>query len=147
MKSQTLYTIGYTKKSARTFFSALKSSKISLLLDIRLNNTSQLAGYTKKEDLEYFLETICSCSYKHLPQFAPTKEILDNYHNKRIAWLDYEKQFNALLGNRQPITVLDINHIDHACLLCAEPTPEYCHRRLVAEYINEAISGITIQHL
>ncbi len=142
-----LFTIGYTKKSARDFFSILKNAQIRTLLDIRLNNTSQLAGFTKMTDLEYFLEIICFSSYKHIPSFAPTKEILDFYHSKVINWNEYEIKFKELLNTRKPENAIDFKMLDHACLLCAEPTAEKCHRRLVAEYLRNIYPALTIKHL
>lgn len=147
MNNSILFTIGYTKRSASNFFSSIKNANIKLLIDIRLNNTSQLAGYTKKDDLAFFLEEICGCNYKHHPEFAPTKEILDAYHAKEISWSEYEIQFNNILHIRKPIAVLGIELLDHACLLCAEPTPVKCHRRLVAEYFAQLVPNLVIQHL
>jgi uncharacterized protein (DUF488 family) len=143
----TLFTIGFTKKSARDFFSLLISSGVKTLLDIRLNATSQLAGFAKKEDLSYFLSEICKCLYRHLPEFAPTKEILDGYHEKSISWSEYEVLFKQLLEKRHPNNILTSNELDNACLLCAEPTPDKCHRRLVAEYLKTIFPEIVIKHL
>jgi uncharacterized protein (DUF488 family) len=147
MATPTLYTIGFTKKSARSFFTLLKENHIIRILDVRLNNSSQLAGYTKRNDLEYFLGVICSCSYRHIPELAPTKEILDAYHAKKISWFDYEKQFNLLLAQRAPQNLISSEEIDRSCLLCAEADPEKCHRRLVAEYLQNTIKGLTVRHL
>ena len=133
-----LYTIGFTKKSARDFFSLLKMFGVKSLLDIRLNTTSQLAGFAKKDDLSFFLSEICQCKYRHLLEFAPTKEILDGYHEKKISWPEYEVLFKQLLEERKPDSILLANELNNACLLCAEPTPEKCHRRLVAEYLKSA---------
>jgi uncharacterized protein (DUF488 family) len=143
----TLYTIGFTKKSARDFFSLLKMFGVKSLLDIRLNATSQLAGFAKKDDLSFFLSEICQCKYRHLPEFAPTKEILDGYHEKKISWPEYEVLFKQLLEERKPDSILLANELNNACLLCAEPTPEKCHRRLVAEYLKSAYPEIEIKHL
>jgi uncharacterized protein (DUF488 family) len=143
----TLYTIGFTKKSARDFFSLLKMFGVKSLLDIRLNATSQLAGFAKKDDLSFFLSEICQCKYRHLPEFAPTKEILDGYHEKKISWPEYEVLFKQLLEERKPDSILLATELNNACLLCAEPTPEKCHRRLVAEYLKSAYPEIEIKHL
>jgi uncharacterized protein (DUF488 family) len=147
MNNPIVFTIGYTKRSARNFFSSIKNANIKLLIDIRLNNTSQLAGYTKKDDLAFFLEEICGCDYKHIPEFAPSKEILDSYHSKVIDWQTYESKFGKLIEIRNPISQIKNVNIDHACLLCAEPKPDKCHRRLVAEYIKRSYPEIAIQHL
>ena len=147
MNSIILFTIGYTKRSAESFFTVLKQAEAKLLIDIRLNNTSQLAGYTKKEDLAFFLKEICSSDYVHLPEFAPSKDILDSYHSKNIDWQMYESKFAELLESRNPILRIKGLNIDHACLLCAEPKPDKCHRRLVANYIKRYYSEMQIQHL
>lgn len=143
----TLYTIGFTKKSAREFFTLLKSANVATLIDVRLNATSQLAGFAKRRDLEYFLEEICNCGYRHLPFFAPTKDILDDYHHKKITWQEYELQFQNLLQERNIGSLFSVHDINNACLLCAEPKPEKCHRRLVAEKIQMMFPDVTICHL
>lgn len=143
----TLYSIGFTKKSAHEFFSLLKNSGVKTLLDIRLNTSSQLAGFAKKEDLSFFLAEICQCMYRQLPQFAPTKEILNGYHEKKITWPEYEVLFKQLLKERHPEKTITPCELDNACLLCAEPTPEKCHRRLVAEYLKKCFPEIEIKHL
>src|SRR3990172_5064694 len=100
-KKITVFTIGFTKKNARTFFELLKQAGVKRLIDIRLNNESQLAGFTKKDDLEYFLKTIANIEYSHRPEFAPTKDILDGYKKKKITWADYEQRFQKLLKKHQ----------------------------------------------
>ena len=95
-----LYTIGFTKKSARAFFELLKKIEIELLLDIRLNNKSQLAGFTKGDDLCYFLSEICNCKYRHCLEYAPTKDILDGYKKKNISWNEYEEMYTNLILKR-----------------------------------------------
>ena len=94
-----LYTVGFSGKDAKTFFELLKLNNIQILLDVRLNNVSQLSGYTKKNDLDYFLDRICNIKYKHLPILAPTKEILDAYKTKKISWIDYELKYITDLPN------------------------------------------------
>jgi uncharacterized protein (DUF488 family) len=143
----TLYTIGFTKKSARDFFSLLKNSGVKTLLDIRLNTTSQLAGFAKKDDLLFFLSEICQCKYRHLIECAPTKEILDRYHEKKISWPEYEVLFKKLLEERKPGAILTASELENACLLCAEPAPEKRHRRLVAEYLKTIFPALSIKHL
>lgn len=147
-----LYTIGFTQKSARQFFELLSQNKIKKLVDIRLNNASQLAGFSKGTDLKYFLEQICNIEYNHIIALAPTKEILDNYKKKQITWAQYENSFNELLNQRNVNDVVKGSigmDLDGVCLLCSESTPEKCHRRLVAEYLksNWHESGIEIVHL
>lgn len=144
-----IFTIGFTQKSAREFFNKIKENKIDLLLDIRLNNVSQLAGFAKGKDLEYFLKEICHCEYVHDEVFAPTKTLLDNYRAKKVSWLEYEKIFTEILKTRPIIERFNnlYGKFNNICLLCTEPTPEQCHRRLVAEYLKEHIENIEIIHI
>ena len=139
----TIYTIGFTKKSLREFISKLQAAGVRRLIDVRLNNTSQLAGYAKKEDLAFVLSLV-GIQYEHRENLAPTEVILKDYKGKRINWAEYEEQFVQLLSNRQP--TLDINDTT-ICLLCSEEKPDYCHRRLVAEYFGNMDSTIEIRHL
>jgi len=143
----TLYTIGFAKKSAQVFFSLLKANNVKILIDIRLNNISQLAGFTKKNDLKYFLKKICNIDYIHRPDFAPTKNILDAYKKKEITWDQYELDYKKLLKQRSVENEIDNVELNKACLLCSEPTSEKCHRRLLAEYFKKNIEEITIKHL
>ena len=143
----TLFTIGFTGKSARVFFEILQRAGVRRLVDTRLNNVSQLAGFTKKRDLEYFLRAIADIDYAHDPELAPTKEMLDDYKKKRIDWDEYARRFDELLRSRQPGKRLVPDELDRACLLCSEPTPEHCHRRLVADYLKEEWNHVTIEHL
>jgi uncharacterized protein (DUF488 family) len=142
-----LFTIGFTKKNAEAFFEKLKKIGVVKLIDIRLNNVSQLAGFTKKDDLKYFLKQILSCNYVHEPFFAPTKEILDAYKKKEISWPEYEKRFNDLLISRKSHALISFSELHMACLLCSEPTPDKCHRRLVAEFFKNNFKNIEIIHL
>ncbi len=144
-----LYTIGFTQKSAREFFEKIKNNKIELLLDVRLNNVSQLAGFAKNKDLEFFLQQICDCKYAHDVTFAPTKELLENYRSKKTSWGEYEKIFNKIISDRNIDSVFKklYTQYDRICLLCTEPVPEHCHRRLVAEYLKNHIENIEIIHL
>lgn len=133
----TIYTIGFTKKDARRFFELLKKAKIEKLIDIRVNNSSQLAGFAKGVDLKYFCKTILDSEYIHIPDLAPTKELLKSYTNKETTWIQYEKIFTKLLQERMVLKKYDINIFNNSCLLCSEDTPECCHRRLVAEYLKK----------
>jgi uncharacterized protein (DUF488 family) len=142
-----LFTIGFTKKSAEQFFTRLKNSGTERLVDVRLNNVSQLAGFAKKDDLRYFLEAICGIGYLHLPLLAPTQEMLDSYKKKRGEWQLYEKQFLELMRERQIEREVSREVLGNACLLCSEDTPEHCHRRLVAEYLRDKWSDVEIAHL
>lgn len=143
----TVFTIGFTKKSARQFFEALRRAGVRKVVDIRLNNVSQLAGFTKKDDLAYFLEAVGGIGYEHRPELAPTKEILDGYKRKTLSWPQYEERFCALMAERQAETLLSPADLDGACLLCSEPKPDKCHRRLVAEYLRSKWGNVEIRHL
>lgn len=144
-----LYTIGFTKKSAKDFFEIIKHNNIQLLIDIRLNNKSQLAGFTKGNDLKYFLDVICKCDYTHEMCFAPTKEILDSYKKKTIDWNNYTSSYVALMKKRSAVKLFlnKFYKYEKVCLLCSEPVPDKCHRRLLAELIQEADSEIVVSHL
>jgi len=141
-----LFTIGFTKSSAEQFFSRIRNSGAKRLLDIRLNNVSQLAGFAKRDDLRYFLQEICHVPYQHEPKLAPTQQMLDEYKKKRGAWEDYEKKFLSLMAERH-IEEIDKATVEDACLLCSEDKPHHCHRRLVAEYLREKWGDVEIIHL
>ena len=131
-----VYSIGFTGKSAEKFFELIKSqSAIKTLVDVRLNNISQLAGFTKKNDLKYFLKELCNVEYAHVPDLAPTKEMLDPYKKGNISWEVYEDKFLNLMAQRN-IERIDTSLIQDSCLLCSEHKPHHCHRRLVIEYLN-----------
>ena len=147
MPKNILYTIGFTKKNAQTFFSKLQKAGVTKLIDVRLNNVSQLAGFAKRDDLIFFLRELCDCDYKHMPIFAPTKEILDAYKRKQIDWNEYVRRFSRLIKERAIEKKITAEELNNSCLLCSEPTPEQCHRRLVAEYFKEQFGNIEIKHL
>ena len=142
-----LYTIGFTKKNAKTFFTKLRNAGVTTLIDIRLNNVSQLAGFAKRDDLIYFLKELCDCNYRHMPDLAPTKEILEAYKKKQINWDEYVRRFSRLIKERKIEKKISADELSNACLLCSEPTPEQCHRRLVSEYLKEQLGDIEIKHL
>lgn len=144
-----IYTIGFTQKTAREFFNKIKTNNIDLLIDIRLNNVSQLAGFAKGKDLEYFLKEICNCDYVHDDVFAPTKELLENYRAGKVSWQQYEETFAKIMTSRQieeRFKKLYARH-EKICLLCSEQTAEQCHRRLVAEYLQKHFDNIEIIHI
>lgn len=132
-----IYTIGFTQKTAQEFFEILRDARVQRVLDIRLNNVSQLAGFSKKDDLKYFLREILGMDYIHLPLLAPTQAILDAYKKHGGDWSVYERQFMELMRKREIEKRLDPALVHQGCLLCSEDTPHYCHRRLVAEYLRE----------
>lgn len=142
-----LFTIGFTKTSAESFFKRLRKAGVKTVVDVRLNNVSQLAGFAKKDDLRYFLKAICDIDYIHEPEFAPTQEMLDAYKKDGGDWSDYEKQFLELIRNRHIEQTLPRETLDGACLLCSEDKPDHCHRRLVAEYLKEKWGEVEILHL
>jgi uncharacterized protein (DUF488 family) len=142
-----LFTIGFTKKSAREFFTKLKEAGVRRLVDIRLNNTSQLAGFAKKEDLAYFLQEIGGIEYVHLPELAPTQDILDAYKQQKGDWQAYETQFLKLMADRHVEDTVPKTLLDRACLLCSEEDPSHCHRRLVAEYLSAKWGDVSVTHL
>ena len=142
-----LFTIGFTKKSARRFFDLLRQSGTKRIVDVRLNNESQLAGFAKKADLEYFLDALCGMEYVHLPTLAPTKEMLDDYKKRRGDWKTYEDRFIALMHERRIEETVPQEIIADGCLLCSEDKPHHCHRRLVAEYLKQHWGNVEIGHL
>jgi uncharacterized protein (DUF488 family) len=142
-----LFTIGFTGKSAEQFFERLQKAGVRLLIDTRLNNVSQLAGFAKRRDLEYFLKVIGGIAYVHDTELAPTDDILDAYKKKRMKWDEYEQRFNELLERRGLKEHRKPADFDRACLLCSEPTAEHCHRRLVGEYFQRAWPQLEVQHL
>ena len=142
-----IYTIGFTKKTAEKFFTLLRQSSAKRIVDVRLNNVSQLAGYAKKNDLQYFLKELCGMEYIHIPILAPTKDILDAYKKSKEDWDKYQRQFMELLSNRKVEEKTSKEIIADGCLLCSEHLPEKCHRRLVAEYFREKWNDVEIYHL
>lgn len=142
-----VFTIGFTQKNAEQFFTLLKRPDLKRVVDIRLNNVSQLAGFTKRDDLRYFLKEICNIDYVHRPDLAPTKEILDAYKKAREDWGVYEQKFNALLSQRRIEQKVPRELIDGSCLLCSESTPQQCHRRLVVEFLQKKWDDLEIKHL
>jgi uncharacterized protein (DUF488 family) len=143
-----IYTIGFTKKSAEQFFGVLRKAGIKRLVDIRLNNSSQLAGFTKQDDLAFFLKEICGAEYSHQLILAPTKEILDGYKKKKITWDEYERRFKSLLSDRKVEEKIGKELFGiPTVLLCSEPKPEKCHRRLVAEYLGDKWGDVRVTHL
>jgi uncharacterized protein (DUF488 family) len=143
-----LYTIGFTKKSAADFFEALRRAGVKRLLDVRLNNTSQLAGFTKSEHLPYFLRELCGADYVHEPLLAPSPDLFAFRRKQKGAWKEYADRFRRLLAERE--VEHRLSHVliaEPAVLLCTEPTAAECHRRLVAEYLQQHWGGLQVVHL
>jgi uncharacterized protein (DUF488 family) len=141
-----IFTIGFTKTTAQHFFDRLKESGARKLIDVRLNNVSQLAGFAKRDDLKYFVSEICGMGYEHLPALAPSQDMLDEYKKSGGAWDTYEQKFVKLMAERQ-IEKLEPGTLDGGCLLCSEDKPHHCHRRLVAEYLRDKWGNVDIEHL
>ena|SRR5258706_16169324 len=143
-----IYSIGFTQKTAERFFGLIRSNGIRRLLDVRLNNVSQLAGFAKRDDLAYFMGEICNADYIHEPMLAPSQEMLDAYKKARGNWEEYAGRFLSLMAERR---IED--HLDRALfevrtvLLCSEPTAEHCHRRLILDYLDEKWGGVSAVHL
>lgn len=142
-----IYTIGSSGKNAKSFFELLRKNNVSKLIDVRLHNTSHLAGYTKKNDLEYFLDKILSIKYIHLPILAPTDKILKDYKSGAIDWKDYETNYIDLMKSRNISSNLDNIDFNKSCLLCSEQIPDHCHRRLAAEILKDIFLFKDIIHL
>ena len=142
-----VFTVGFTKKPARRFFELLRGSGAKRVVDVRLNNVSQLAGFAKKDDLAYFLNEICGMEYVHLPALAPTQEMLDEYKKQRGDWQIYEKRFLELMKQRRIEDTIPRETFADGCLLCSEDKPHHCHRRLVAEYLKQHWGDVDVAHL
>jgi uncharacterized protein (DUF488 family) len=149
-----LYTIGFTQKSAEQFFEILIKSGVKKIIDTRLNNVSQLAGFTKRNDLKYFLKEVGDIDYIHILDLAPTKDILDEYKKNKGDWEIYEQKFLKLISDRKIEQKVTLEMLNGGCLLCSEAKPHNCHRRLVAEYLQDSwgkncenIKNINICHL
>lgn len=143
-----LFTIGFTKKPASSFFHLLRKNQVRTLVDVRLNNQSQLAGFSKKDDLAFFLDELCGINYIHEPLLSPSEDILKAYKNKNIDWNEYEIRFNRLLVERKAEFIVDMAVMDKACFLCSEHNADNCHRRLVVEYLaNNFHETVNIKHL
>ncbi len=142
-----MFTIGFTRKNAQLFFSKLRNAGVTKIIDIRLNNISQLAGFAKRDDLIFFLKELCDCKYEHKPNWAPTKDILDAYKKKEIDWNEYEMRFRKLIIERKIEEKIKFDELNNICLLCSEHTPNQCHRRLIAEYLKDKFVNVEIIHL
>ena len=142
-----VFTIGFTEKTAKRFFELIRSSGVKRVVDVRLNNTGQLAGFSKQADLAYFLRELCQVEYIHVPELAPTKDILDVYKKHGGAWSVYEAEFLNLMERRRIDQSVAKDIVDQGCLLCSENKPHHCHRRLVVEYLQTKWGDINTTHL
>jgi len=145
-----LFTIGFSKKTAQEFFDILKINRVKKLIDIRRNNISQLAGFTKKKDLEYFLKTIANIEYSHVLEFSPTSEMLKDYQKKKLTWEKYEILYNSLIQEAGYLEKLNGQYFENACFLCSESTSDFCHRRLLADLVLSSFNknkwGVTYEN-
>jgi uncharacterized protein (DUF488 family) len=141
-----LSTIGFTKKSAEEFFALLAGAGVRRVLDVRLNNVSQLAGFAKRDDLAFFLRAVAGIDYLHLEAAAPTQELID-MARKRHEWTRFEAGYRRLIEGRKVAQAVSPELLDGACLLCSEDQPEHCHRRVLAEYLAEHFEGLQVRHL
>lgn len=142
-----LFTIGFTQKRARQFFGLLRDSGVTAVIDTRLHNVSQLAGFAKRDDLEFFLRELYGISYRHELRLAPSDQALSAYRSKQIRWADYERAYVSLLRERSVETTLSRHEFENAVLLCSEANAHHCHRRLAAEFLAESWGGVEIVHL
>lgn len=140
-----LHTIGFTRHTAAEFFGKLRDARIERLVDVRLNNVSQLAGFAKRADLEFFLRELCGADYVHELRLAPRDEDLEAYRAGKMSWAEYEAVYLATLRERRVETMERFTK--RSVLLCSEATPEHCHRRIAAEYLRDAWGDIEIVHL
>lgn len=148
MPEMQLFTIGFTQKTAQRFFELLRDSGAKRIIDVRLNNVSQLAGFAKRDDLKFFAREICGMDYVHVPELAPTKDILDAFKKEGGHWDVYKNSFLNLMSERKIENSVPKELIDRGCLLCSEDKPDHCHRRLVAEYLQKKWGNeLTIKHL
>ncbi len=148
MHPSTLFTIGFTQTSAQNFFQRLQQAGVKRVFDIRLHNSSQLAGFAKSEDLAFFLKSIGSMGYTHHPLLAPTDDILKAYKKEKGDWNTFQDRFLGLMRERKVEEKYQPEMFDSTCLLCSEATPHHCHRRLLSEYLNSKWGRpIAVKHL
>ena len=142
-----VFTVGCAGKDAREFFTILKRVRVRKVVDVRLYNTSQLAGFSKRRDIEYFLQAIVGVGYVHQPIMAPTKRLLNDYKKGLVSWPQYEAEFKEIIAGRQIEKCIESIDIDMACFLCSEAVADRCHRRLVVEYLAGCFQDVLIEHI
>lgn len=142
-----LFTIGFAETTAEHFFTMLRRAGVKRVIDVRLNNTSQLAGFSKKDDLRFLLREMGGIEYVHIPELAPTQDILDAFKKNKGSWAIYEQEFNALMAKREIEDIVARDIADFGCLLCSEKKPDHCHRRLVAEHLQKHWGDVSTTHL
>ena len=142
-----LFTIGFTKKTAEEFFTKLQEAGVERVLDVRLNNVSQLAGFSKRDDLSFFLRALHGIDYEHHKELAPTQELMDAFKKQKGPWSDFERDFLRLMSDRRVADLIPRSLLDHACLLCSEATPDRCHRSLVCGYLSNEWGELEVEHI
>ena len=146
--SDLVFTIDFTKSTAQRFFGRIKAAGVKRVLDVRLHNTSQLAGFAKSDDLAYFLKELCGAEYQHQPLMAPTDDILKAFKRDKGDWAVYERSFMMLMEQRKIEARIPPDSLSDSCLLCSEDKPHHCHRRLVCDYLNAKWGGaLKVRHL
>ena len=147
LKPLNLFTIGFAEKSAEDFFEALRRAGVRRIVDTRLHNTSQLAGFARQAHLPYLAKQILGADYVHLPLLAPTPALLNAYKKEGGSWEVYSTAFLQLMEERRIEDKIDPAMLAKGCLLCSEHQPHFCHRRLVAEYLKAKWNNVEIKHL
>jgi uncharacterized protein (DUF488 family) len=142
-----LYTIGFTQKTAEQFFTVLEQAGVKTVVDTRLNNRSQLAGFSKADDLAFFLRRIGQIGYRYEPDLAPTQDLLDSYKKDKGTWEAYAAAYLSIIQSRQIGNLFTVAELADSCFLCSEHEPTHCHRRLAAEYFQGIYPEIEIVHL
>jgi uncharacterized protein (DUF488 family) len=143
-----IYTVGFAGKTAEAFFGTLKRTGVRRVVDVRLRPNGGLSLFARGTDLPFLLRELCGAEYVHEPQLAPTRDILSDYRKKRIDWPEYERRYRALLDERKVAADVDQSLFGvPAALLCSEASPDQCHRRLAAEYLQSHWPGVTVTHL
>lgn len=136
MKSLSLHTIGFTQKTAEQFFGMIRDADVDRIIDVRLKSDSQIAGFAKSPNLQFFAKELCGIDYHHLPFLAPSTPLFTSYKKeKTMGWPDFRDRFLDLMDERHVEEKVSRDLLDGACLLCSEHEPHECHRTLVAEYL------------
>lgn len=143
-----LYTIGFTKSTAESFFGRLRAAGVKRVLDVRLNRGGQLSGFAKEPDLAFFLREIVGAEYTALTVLAPDAALLNAYQRREIDGALYDRRYLALIKKRKAEEQVDAGLLPDGCLLCSEHLPAHCHRRVAAEYLVRTIAPeLAIVHL
>jgi uncharacterized protein (DUF488 family) len=143
-----IYTIGSTQSTAEHFFGRLSEAGVERVVDVRLSNSSQLAGFAKAQDLQYFLRRLIDVDYVYEPLLAPTQEIRDAYRKQKGSWEEYADSFMALMKERSIENRLDPRAFETpTALLCSEASADRCHRSLVVAYLAQHWDDVSAVNL